>query len=100
MILEYLNAALALVFLVISGSYPEVFLLLALGEGVAAFGTANEKRWGYLLGVGASGLYLLFTLYAMVRGSFGSVITLLFAGVLVALLLHPQSREYQKVWFR
>ena len=28
------------------------------------------------------------------------VITLIFEIALIALLLHPQSRDYQKVWFK
>ena len=30
----------------------------------------------------------------------GFVLNLLFAGVLVALLLHPQSRHYERIWFK
>ena len=29
-----------------------------------------------------------------------AVISLLFDGALVALLLHPMSREYQRIWFK
>ena len=32
--------------------------------------------------------------------SFGSIVSLLFYGALVALLLHPQSRSYRRTWFR
>ena len=30
----------------------------------------------------------------------GNLISLLFAIALVALLLHPQSRDYQRIWFK
>ena len=29
-----------------------------------------------------------------------AIISLLFDGALVALLLHPMSREYQRIWFK
>ena len=31
---------------------------------------------------------------------FPLILTLLFDGALVALLLHPQSRDYQRIWFK
>ncbi len=30
----------------------------------------------------------------------GALIDLIFYGALVALLLHPMSRDYQRIWFR
>jgi hypothetical protein len=29
-----------------------------------------------------------------------NIITLMFEVALIALLLHPQSREYQRIWFK
>jgi hypothetical protein len=31
---------------------------------------------------------------------FPLIITLLFDGALVALLVHPESRDYQRIWFK
>jgi hypothetical protein len=31
---------------------------------------------------------------------FPLIINLIFDGALVALLLHPQSRDYQRIWFK
>jgi hypothetical protein len=33
-------------------------------------------------------------------GGFGMVLNLLFGGILVAMLLHPESRHYERIWFR
>jgi uncharacterized membrane protein (DUF2068 family) len=96
-LLQYFNAALALV-LVLIGSYPAWFLLL-VAEGPAAFGMANEMRWGYYLAVGSSGLYLLLSLVAMFEGAGVGILTLLFSVALVVLLLHPMSRSYERIWY-
>jgi hypothetical protein len=95
---SYLNAALALLFTLILGLQPYliVFVLLA----VAAYGIANERRVAYWGGVVLACLYLLTELVTIVTGGgFGGILNLLFAGVLVALLLHPESRNYQRAWF-
>lgn len=94
-ILMYLNAALGLVFGELF-AFPLGTLLVA-GQVVAAVGVANEKRWAYWLGVV---LVALFVAYLVVNFSFGAVITLIFYGALLALLLHRQSRSYQKIWFK
>ncbi len=98
--LLYLDA----VFLVLRG---EVFasgygLLLTAGSVGGAYGMANSKKWGYGLSVGVAGFALL---YPFLRGASlaGWVrfdpVGLMLAVALVALLVHPQSREYQKIWF-
>lgn len=93
----YFNAALAVLSLLLAGPGPALVLLLL---GVAAYGIANDRRWAYWSAVVLSCLYLLAqVLFFFAGGSFGGVLSLLFAGLLVALLLHPQSREYQRVWF-
>ncbi len=78
---------------------------MALGlftMAAGAFGIANEKRWGYIVGIVAAGVQLaaLLLLVVQVGININVLISLLFDGALVALLVHPQSREYQKVWFR
>jgi hypothetical protein len=95
---SYLNAALAvLTFLVLGAGISLVLVLLAF----AAYGIANDKRWGYWSAVVLSCLYLLAQVIFFVAGGIiGGLLNLLFAGLLVALLLHPQSREYQRIWFR
>lgn len=99
MLFSYLNAALAFVYTLMLGMQPllVVFVLLA----AAALGIANEKRWAYWGGVVLACLYLLAEVAALVTGgSLGGLLNLLFAGILVVLLLHPESRHYERIWFR
>jgi hypothetical protein len=97
-VFSYLNAALAIVYSVILHSpFLLAFLLMAL----AAFGIANGRKLAYWGGTVLACLYFLGELTLMVRGgNLNGVIDLLFAGVLVALLLHPDSRHYARIWFR
>ena len=92
-ILMYVNAGLQ----VISGQVliPIVAALVA-GQVAAGWGIANEKKWGYWLGVALVALQLAFIVLYL---GFISVLSLLFYGALLALLLHPQSRSYRKIWF-
>ena len=82
------------------------FPLLPLAGVVAAiasgYGIANERKWGYYLGVGMAALPFALRAYYNGLGNVLSadVITLLFEIALVALLLHPQSRDYQRIWFK
>ena len=79
-------------------------LLLTVGMVVGAVGIANEKRWGYRLGVIAAFTPFLVRLIVLADSgpfdAFYDPIKLMFDIALVALLLHPTSVEYQKVWFR
>ncbi len=98
-IFSYLNAALALIFTIALGESPILFLFILLAA--AAFGIANEKRLAYWAAVALAGAYLLVILGLMIAGGgFGGILNLLFAGVLVALLLHPDSRHYERIWFK
>jgi len=97
-ILCYITAAFGLLGILL-GAYP-VLEIVPLALGVAGYGVANEKRWGYRLGVVVAGLNVLSCLFLILVGAYGIVLNLLFAGVLLALLLHSQSREYERIWFR
>jgi hypothetical protein len=87
------------------GMIAESFLLgmitiIALAAG--GFGIANEKRWGYTLAVCAA-VFQVLMLFSVAGGDvlrFPLILNLFFDGALVALLLHPQSREYQRIWFK
>jgi len=95
----YLNAALAVFYLIFFGAtLPLVLLVAAIG----ANGIANEKRWGYWVAVIAAVVYVVTQLiaFATFAHSLGEVLNLAFAILLVVLLLHPESRHYQKIWFR
>jgi len=96
--LSYLNVAFALLFLLVGGIFG-LLLLVTAAEGVGAYGIANERRWGYRLAVGAALVILALSIWVFVLGHGIGILNLLFAVVLAALLLHPQSREYQRIWF-
>ena len=74
--------------------------VVPLGLGVGGYAVANERRWGYALAVVLAALNVLVLLGAVFTGAGIVVLNLLFAVVLLALLLHPQSREYQRIWFK
>jgi len=103
--LLYFNAALTLL-LGLSASFSGVGALdlIPTIAGVAgAYGIANERRWGYYLAIAVAFLpFVIAAAYNSNHNPFGGapVLTLVFEIALVALLLHTQSREYQKVWFK
>jgi len=95
-LLLYLNAF----FNILTPFVPVLLLGVAMAAG--GYGIANERRWGYTLGL--AGAVVNFLLVVAVNGSgvfdFPGVISLLFTGALVLLLLHPESRNYQRIYFR
>ena len=101
-ILLYMSAVFGLLF---GALFSILGLLIAVGEVAGAYGIANERRWGYLLAVAVAALGLVpFILYAAGEGIAelldpAILISMVFPVALFALLIHPQSREYQKVWF-
>ncbi len=76
-------------------------ILIIIGLLLGGLGIANERKYGYLVAVGASGLQVL--MYLLVFGTdvfrFQVLLSFAFAVALFALLVHPQSRNHQKVWF-
>ncbi|MGF1597347.1 MAG: hypothetical protein ACFCVK_10545 [Acidimicrobiales bacterium] len=100
-ILGYFSAVFGLL-----NSGSALFLMLFIAVGVGAFGSANNKRWGYVLLTVAAVAIALFWLVVFVT-SIGQPIefTLLrlngtiFPTALAVAVLHPHTREYQKVWF-
>jgi peptidoglycan/LPS O-acetylase OafA/YrhL len=79
--------------------------LVVVAGGVAAgYGIANERKWGYRLGVVIAALPLVVLLYVCVTEQISpfefNVITLMFNVAVFALLVHPQSREYERIWFK
>lgn len=98
--LLYFNAAFAVLAMVIEAAiFP---IAVARAAGIAAgYGTANEKKWGYFGGLGVAIFPFLYSLW-VTGNPFAAfdVLGLMFQIALVALLLHPQSREYQRTWFK
>jgi hypothetical protein len=70
-----------------------------VGWAAAGFGIANEKRWAYALGLVMAFSPFVLRLAFGVGLLGGDFIQLMFEIALVALLLHPQSRDYQRIWF-
>ncbi len=95
--LLYINAAFIILF---GGFRIPLLLATAVGSAAGAYGIANERKWGYALGVAMA--FLPFAIRLMYGGGLlsGSIINLMFEIALVALLLHPQSRDYQRIWFK
>ena len=96
--LLYINAVFTALF---GGLGSLIGLVLVAGGAGAGFGIANEKRWGYNLGLAMAFLPFVLRIAFNGVGSIfgGDLISLMFEIALVALLLHPQSRDYQKIWF-
>lgn len=87
---------------ILGGAGP-IAIGIAVGSGAAGYGIANDRKWGYWLGIAVSALALLPYALALVQGVnilSGSPINLMFAIAQFALLVHPMSRNYQKTWFR
>lgn len=115
-ILMYIQGGMDLLFMLLAGRLANVtlfglrilavayLLLTVVGKLVAAFGIANSMRWAYRLGVAAAAAPLALRAVAVISGGLGQLwaqpISLLFDIALLALLLHRQSRSYQKHWFR
>jgi hypothetical protein len=77
-------------------------ILIIAGKVAAGYGIANEKKWGYQLGLVVAFLpfVLRFIFFGGLGGVFGTgIISLLFDVLLVVLLLHEQSRDHQRIWF-
>ncbi len=92
--LLYMNAVFALLF----GGLGSIYGLMIIAGGVAGgLGIAQEKRWGY--GVALAVALLPFVLIIAGKALVTGIIGLMFDVALIALLLHPQSREYQRIWF-
>ncbi len=95
-VLLYINAVFDFL------SFSPFLMLTAVVMVAAGYGIANELRWGYTLALAVA--ILRVALLVVIAGTdvlgFPLILTLLFDGALVALLAHPQSREYQRIWFK
>jgi hypothetical protein len=100
-ILCYIDAVFGLLFGVITVS-PLLGIATIIGLAAGGFGIANEKKWGYAVAVGAAILQLgmLLLIFGLDVLGFPTIMTLMFDGLLVGLLVHPMSRDYQRIWFR
>ena len=96
-ILGYIEAVFNLI------SFDPILILVGLGLAAGGYGISNEKKWGYTLAVVSACLQVIIVLAVFGGSTFTNVFALLnflFDAALVALLLHPMSRDYQRIWFR
>lgn len=78
-----------------------IYLLSGVVAFVAAQGTVRERKNGYRLAVFYAVWDVLMRIFFVAGGlSAWHVIGILLALALVALLLHPMSRGYYRMWFR
>ena len=91
-----------------AGSYDVILnlvrLFLVAGGVGAGYLIANERKSGYALGLAVAALPLATLLYLIVRYQVSpfsyDLIGLMFDVALFALLVHPQSRSYERIWFK
>lgn len=97
--LLYANAVFGLLFLRPFDIFPTALgFLVVVAYAAGGFGVANDRNWGYFVGVGVSALVVVAT---VIHGiALLDVIGLMFDIALLVLLLHPQSRSYQQIWFK
>jgi hypothetical protein len=99
--LLYFNAGFLLFALLVEGAFPLIGLALVVGGFIAAYGISNEFKWAYLLGIAMAVLPFAWRFYDTGNPfDTPSLLNLMFEIALVALLLHPQSRDYQRIWFK
>lgn len=103
--LFYFDAAFGvLAFVIRPGAYTGIGLLLGLaivaGQVVAGWGIANEFKWAYPMAIVMAVLPFLLRFFITGNPFGADIINLMFEIALVALLLHPQSRDYQRIWFK
>ena len=98
--LLYFNAAILLFNMLSYRTLGALTLIVVAASVGAAWGIANEKKWGYYAGVAMAFLPFALRLYyggGLIGPDF---LNFLFEVALVALLLHPQSRDYERIWFK
>jgi hypothetical protein len=100
-ILCYIDAVFGLLFGMIAIN-PLLGLVTLIGLAAGGFGIANEKKWGYTVAVIAAILQvgMLILAFGIDVVGFPQILSLMFDGLLVGLLVHPMSRDYQRIWFR
>jgi hypothetical protein len=99
-VLLYLNAAFSLLTALFGGlSFLSVVVIAA--EVAGGYGVANERKWGYGVAVAAAVIPLV--LLVKLAGGLvfgGLLLSFMLQIALIALLLHPHSRAYQRIWFK
>jgi len=98
--LLYMHAAFLLFDLLRFGVFPLLYVALVVGGLAAGYGVSNEFKWAYPLAIAVAVLPFAIRMYDTGNPLNAPVLTLMFEIALVFLLLHPQSRDYQRIWFK
>ena len=104
--LGYLEAVLTLLRLgslsALSNIPAPILFLACAAMAAGSVGCASERKAGYALAVGGTSVAVLaYAIQVLRAASFTfALIPFMFAGALLWLLLHEQTRAYQRVWFR
>jgi hypothetical protein len=96
--LFYFNAVFSVLGFLTGGG--PISALIAAGYVGAGYGIANERKPGYYLAVAMAILPFVVQLALGINPLGGDLISLMFEVALVALLVHPQSRDYERIWFK
>ena len=94
--LLYANAVFGLLFQTPFVLFGALGFLVIVAYAAGGFGLANDQNWGYGVSVAVSALVLVASVVKIGVGP-ANLVNILFD---VVLLLHPQSRSYQQVWFK
>jgi len=109
--LLYIDAFFLLLGALFGGGLGLVGVIALVAYVYGAYGIANEQKRGYQVAVFASFLPLILRVIVAQFGrdgifselSFivfaGNPINVIFEYALIGLLLHPMSRNHQKIWF-
>jgi hypothetical protein len=99
-ILLYINAAFGIISAFGAGGIGLLLLPIIL-EGLAAYGIANERRVGYVGGIILSAIFAAASVALFVDlGGFSLLLNVVFSIALFVALIHPMSRDYQRIWFK
>lgn len=100
-IMLYFDAFFHLLNTLQAGVLSLLLVGLLAGTVGAAYGIANEQKWGYFLGIAMAFAPALLRLVFLDSPFAGvGLISLMLEVALIAALLHPMSRNYQRIWFK
>ena len=99
--LFYANSFFIILALLLNADLPLIYIGIFVGQVAAGWGIANEMKWAYYLGLAMAVLPFAIRFYYYSNPFSGTgLISLMFEIALIALLVHPQSRDYQRIWFK
>jgi hypothetical protein len=98
--LLYLHAVFLMFELLRLGIFPPLYLGMAIGGFIAGYGIANDRKWAYALALIVAILPFGLRFWYSGNPLGANLLSVMFEIALVALLLHPQSRDYQSTWFK